>query len=113
MSANHEHTALHASTCLGELGMSCSAVGPGHAMHPLQRAVAAATPSSWVDAVAGATDEDGWTVLYAVADDREVWVWHHEQLDGVAAGEPLALHPTYHVLSLGGRWMNVLVDGGR
>jgi hypothetical protein len=113
MSANPEPTALHAPTCLGETGTACSAVGPGHAMHPVQRAVAAATPSGWVDAVVGRTTADGWTALHAVDDGRELAVWHHAPLTDAGAGAPVALHATYHVLAAGGQWLNVLVGDGR
>lgn len=103
---NHEPTALHATTCLGELG--CAMLGPGHEIHPLQRAVAAATPSSWVDVVVGGTAADGWTTLHPVDGERTFRVWHHQDA-GTTNGEPAALHPTYHVLALGQRWLNVLV----
>jgi hypothetical protein len=78
-------------------------------MHPVQRAVVAATPSSWIDAVAGATTADGWTTLYALADGREIQVWHHASIESAGAGQPVALHGTYHVLAAGGVWLNVLV----
>jgi hypothetical protein len=111
MSADREPTALHTETCPGELG--CAMVGPGHDMHPLQRAVASATPSSWVDGFVGEVTADGWVTLWSLDDERVFRLWHHEPLAGVAEGEPVALHPTYHVLALGGRWVNVLVGGGR
>ncbi|HEY0118518.1 MAG TPA: hypothetical protein VGC04_07050 [Cellulomonas sp.] len=111
MSANHEDIALHATTCPGELG--CAMAAPGHDLHPLQRVVAAATPSSWVDAWVGEATPDGWATLHAADDDRVIRVWHHEPLAGLTPGEPVALHRTYHVLALGPRWWNVLVDGGR
>lgn len=109
MSSNPEDTALHASTCPGELGCAMSA--PGHDLHPLQRVVATATPSSWVDAFVGEAAA-GWVTLHAADDGRAFRVWHHDEL-ALSAGEPVALHVTYHVLALGRRWLNVLVDGGR
>ncbi len=108
-STNPEPTALHAATCPGELAMGCSAVGPGHVLHPLQRTVTAATPSSWLDAVVGEARDGGWTALHLLDDGREVTVWHHGPLAGAARGEPVALHPTYHVLAVAGHWVNVLV----
>ena len=110
MSSNPENTALHAATCPGELG--CAMSSPGHDLHPLQRVVAAATPSSWVDAFVGEVTPDGWATLYAADDGRALRVWHHEALT-VPAGEPVALHATYHVLAVGTHWVNVLVDGVR
>ncbi len=107
MSTDHE-PALHASTCPEELGMGCGTVGAGHGLHAVQRAVAAATPSAWVDAVVAGQAAGGWTRLHAVEDGRELRVWHHVPL-GVDAGEPVALHTTYHVLAAGARWSNVLV----
>ncbi len=111
MSADAENIALHVATCPGELGCAMSA--PGHDLHPMQRVVTAATPSSWVDAVVGEVTPDGWATLHAADDDRAFRVWHHEPLAGLSQGEPVALHGTYHVLAQGQRWWNVLVDGGR
>ncbi len=107
MSANPEEIALHAATCPGELG--CAMSDPGHDLHPLQRLVAAATPSAWVDAFVADTGDDGWVTLRAADDGRAVRVWHHGSLAGLVEGEPVALHPTYHVLALGLRWVNVLL----
>lgn len=111
MSANPEETVLHVATCHGELG--CAMSDAGHDLHALQRVVAAATPSSWLDAVVGEATADGWVTLYAADDGRVVRVWHHRPLAELAEGEPVALHATYHVLALGRRWWNVLVGGGR
>lgn len=110
MNANHE-PALHATTCLGELGMGCAEVGAGHGLNPVQRAVAAATPSAWVDAVVAGPTKDGWTLLHALEDGRELLVWHHEPLSELGTGQPVALHATYHVLAAGAQWRNVLVGG--
>lgn len=109
MNANPEETTLHA-TCAGELGCAMSAAG--HDLHPLQRIVASATSSSWVDAFVGEAGPDGWVTVHAADDGRTFRVWHHDPL-ALAAGEPVALHVTYHVLALGRRWVNVLVDGAR
>lgn len=106
MGSNPENATLHASTCPGELGCAMSA--PGHDLHPLQRVVAAATPSSWVDAFVGEV-AGGWVTLHTADGERVVRVWHHQEL-ALTAGEPVALHVTYHVLALGRRWLNVLVD---
>lgn len=108
MTAKPEDTALHVTTCPGESG--CAMADPGHDLHPIQRVLAAATPSSWLDAVVGEATPDGWATLHVVADGRSVRVWHHEAL-GLAAGEPVALHATYHVLAQGRRWRSVLVEG--
>ncbi|MFT4235644.1 MAG: hypothetical protein QM607_11685, partial [Microbacterium sp.] len=43
-----------------EVGAMCAEVGAGHDMHLLQRRLVQATPSRWVDAIAGAVDADGW-----------------------------------------------------
>jgi hypothetical protein len=109
MSSNPENTALHASTCPGDLGCAMSAAG--HDLHPMQRVAATATPSSWVDAFVGQV-AGGWATLQAADDERVFRVWHHEQLS-LTAGEPVALHATYHVLAVGRQWLNVLVDGVR
>lgn len=107
MSANSENAALHAVTCAGELG--CAMSEPGHDLHPLQRMVASATSSSWVDAFVGGAADDGWVTVYSADDERAFRVWHHQPLVGLTEGEPVALHPTYHVLALGRRWVNVLL----
>ena len=107
MNANPEETTLNA-TCAGDLG--CAMSGAGHDLHPLQRIVAAATPSSWVDGFVGLVGDDGWVTVHAAEGGRAFRVWHHDAL-GLGAGEPVALHATYHVLALGRRWVNVLVGG--
>jgi hypothetical protein len=107
MNANPEQHTLDA-TCAGELGCAMSA--PGHDLLPVQRVVAAATPSSWVDAFVGTVEGDGWITLHAADDERTFRVWHHDALT-LGGGEPVALHVTYHVLALGRRWVNVLVVG--
>jgi hypothetical protein len=107
MNANPEETTLHA-TCAGELG--CAMADAGHDLHRMQRVVAAATPSSWVDAFVGEVGADGWVTLHAADDELTFRVWHHDAL-ALAAGEPVALHVTYHVLAVGRHWVNVLVGG--
>ncbi|WOF24627.1 hypothetical protein N8K70_08235 [Microbacterium betulae] len=98
----------HTDVCLHEAGALCAEVGPGHDMHMLQRRVVAATPSRWVDAIAGATSEDGWLDLHGLDGRVVTRVWHHESLRRtVLPGEPVALHAGYHVLSVGDTWLNV------
>ncbi|MGW9113596.1 hypothetical protein [Microbacterium sp. NPDC055683] len=101
-------SAAHTEVCLHEAGAMCAEVGAGHDMHMLQRRLASATPSRWVDAIAGHADADGWLDLAGLDGVVLTRVWHHEHLGGlVRPGEPVALHEGYHVLALASGWLNV------
>jgi CubicO group peptidase (beta-lactamase class C family) len=97
--------------CMCATGGSCSSYAAGHALHLVQARLAAATPSEWIDAIVEAVDiASGETVLRAVADHRRIRVWSATAVD-LGAGDPVAVHGRYRVLSAGGRGINVaLID---
>lgn len=89
-------------------GGMCAHADPGHDLHPVQRRLAAATPSRWIDAIAGETSPDGWLELRPLDGAPTFRVWHHEHLAGaVHPGAPVAVHPRYHVLASGSEWLSV------
>jgi len=101
-------TAPHTAAALHPAGDMCAHAAPGHDLHPIQKRLAAATPSRWTDAIAGETSADGWLELHAVDGSPLPRVWHHEHLgDIVHPGEPVPLHGRYHVLVVGSSWLNV------
>lgn len=64
---------------------------------PMQRAVATAWPSAWIDAFVTAVDADGFA-LVSLDGDR-IAVDAHVDLGG---GEPVAFHPVAELLAVGG-----------
>jgi hypothetical protein len=90
-------------------GGSCSAFAPGHALHLIQARLAASTPSEWIDAVVETVDlQTGEITLRSFADDDVLVVWSAGATAIPArAGEPVALHGRYQVLSAAGRRFNV------
>lgn len=96
------------AAALHPAGDMCAHATPGHDLHPVQRRLAAATPTRWVDAIAGATSDDGWLDLLSLDGELVARVWHHEHLaEIVRQGDPVALHTRYHVLAAAGEWRNV------
>jgi hypothetical protein len=99
--------------------MSCSSIGPGHTLSLMQRRVAAATPSSWVDGFVSGIDDEQWVEVVSLDGEVVARLWHHDFFDGGAAGQGLAVgdavavHPTYHVLAVGAEWFNVLDESAR
>jgi len=91
-------------------GRSCSTFAPGHALHLIQTRLVSATPSEWVDAIVESVSDDVVT-LRAVTDASTFELWNgNGAASALAPGAPVALHPRYHVLAVGARWFNVLLD---
>ncbi|WP_110589715.1 hypothetical protein [Microbacterium suaedae] len=100
-------TATNAAA-LHPAGDMCAHATPGHDLHPVQRRLAAATPTRWIDAIAGSTSDDGRLDLWSLDGELVARVWHHEHLAEIArTGSPVALHTGYHVLAAAGAWHNV------
>ncbi|GAB3805474.1 hypothetical protein GCM10028798_27380 [Humibacter antri] len=98
--------------CAWERDGMCADNRPGHGLHAVQLRLAAATPSQWQDAVVVEIRDDRW-VDAVTLDGARVALWNHGDLaDTVTAGEPVALHAVYNVLSAGPRRFNVLVHDG-
>ncbi|WP_188754886.1 nuclease [Microbacterium album] len=64
---------------------------------PVQRAVAAAWPSAWIDAIAMRADAQGIVVVTLAGDEVALAAGAH-----VEPGEPVAFHPVAEVLSVRG-----------
>lgn len=91
-------------------GEGCSHTGAGHSLSPLQRRVAAATPSKWRDALVVTVASGGWIALELLETAETVWAWNHGELAAsVTVGSPVALHAVYHTLAIGSERVNVLV----
>ncbi|NEM91947.1 hypothetical protein [Galbitalea soli] len=102
---HHPHHDAEQHVCTGVM---CDVATPGHALSIIQQRVATATASKWRDAVVDSVSADGWVQLTTIDDRETVWVWNHRDLSSVlGAGEPVALHAVYHVLAIGGTWVNV------
>jgi hypothetical protein len=82
---------------------SDACAGAGHRLHPIQSAVVASTPSSWVDGFASSSDD---VVEFVGLDGATKVLWHHLGLG--LAGEPVAFHPVAGVLSVRGALLNVV-----
>ncbi|MFT3798754.1 hypothetical protein [Microbacterium sp.] len=98
--------------CMCAHGQACSSFAPGHAVHLIQARLVSATPGEWVDAIVTATDAAG-TALVHTLDGAPVELWNGawaaaQPTAELAAGAPVAYHPRYHVLSVGGRLFNTL-----
>jgi len=94
--------------CMCARGGACSSFAPGHAVHLIQARLTSASPTEWVDAVVSQIHDDGTLVLHTL-DGARVELWNGAGAgQSVAAGEPVALHPRYHALSVAGRLFNAL-----
>jgi len=103
----HQHTT---ASCTWEQADMCADNRPGHAVHMLQLRLAAATTSKWRDAIVVSAGQDGWIELAPVDGGETLRVWNHEDLSRVAAaGDPVAVHTRYNVLTLGSRRVSVLL----
>lgn len=95
--------------CMCTHGHRCSSFAPGHAVHLIQARLVSATPGEWVDATVTTRDAATGDLLLHTLDGRSVALWNGA---GAAArlepGAPVAYHPRYHVLSLGGHLFNIL-----
>lgn len=88
--------------------MMCGRTRAGHAVHPMQARIAAATPGGWVDALVVSTTADGWITAVTVEGDRLLRAWAHEA-PAVAAGEPVAVHELAELLAAGGRRASIVL----
>ena len=97
------------TVCMCVHGRACSSFAPGHAVHLIQARLVSATPGEWVDATVTTADAAEGSVLVHTLDGQAIALWNGA---GAAAqlepGTPVAYHPRYHVLSLGGRLFNSL-----
>lgn len=108
MSSEQRH-ATESAVCEFRDG-TCALPAPGHAMHPLRRRLAAATPSKWLDVLGGPVSTSGSVDLHGLDGSFVATVWHHElPTAALAPGEPLAFHEAYQVLAIGKRRLGVLV----
>ncbi|MER7796965.1 nuclease [Microbacterium sp. NPDC096154] len=64
---------------------------------PVQRAVASAWPSAWIDALVMCSDASGIALATLAGDDLAV-----DAIVSLAPGEPVAFHPVAEVLAVGG-----------
>ncbi|CAI9392092.1 hypothetical protein [Microbacterium sp. T2.11-28] len=95
--------------CMCARGGACSSFAPGHAVHLIQARLVSATPAEWVDAIVAAVDPSGAVTLHALEDGDVVDLWSGAgAAEAASPGEPVAYHPRYHALSVGGRLYNVL-----
>lgn len=93
--------------CMCGHGGACSSFAPGHAVHLIQQRLVSATPAEWVDALVGSVGDEGTVVLHTLDGDI-VSLWNGAgATDAVEPGTPVAFHPRYHALSVGGRLFNV------
>lgn len=90
----------------------CASTAPGHLLHPIRRAAAAATASSWVDTIVVAANQDGRLELASVFSDERYTVWNHGDVSALAVqGDVAAYNPTYGVVALGLEWLCVGAPG--
>jgi hypothetical protein len=98
---------------LGEcaLGQECDHPAAGHSLSFMQRRLAGATSTKWLDAIVGDVSNTGRVRLTTVADGQDIVIWHHSDVSGLMqVGEPVALHAIYHVLAVGLSWINVSIE---
>lgn len=95
--------------CMCVHGRACSSFAPGHAVHLIQARLASATPGEWLDAIVTTVDASEGNLLLHTLDGAPLALWsgagaaHH-----VVPGTPVAFHPRYHALSVGGHLFNCL-----
>ena len=97
------------AACMCSHGGRCSSFAPGHALHLIQARLASATPGEWVDAIVTSTDASEGSLLLHTVDGAPVALWSGAgAADHLVVGTPVAFHPRYHALSVGGRLFNCL-----
>ncbi|MBN9215971.1 MAG: hypothetical protein ABS62_05115 [Microbacterium sp. SCN 70-200] len=95
--------------CMCATGHACSSFAPGHAVHLIQARLVSATPSEWVDAIVTTTDAADGGILVHTLDGDAIALWNGAGAAAeVVPGTPVAYHPRYHVLSIGGQLFNSL-----
>jgi hypothetical protein len=88
--------------------MMCGRARAGHAVHPMQQRIAAATPAGWVDAIVASVASDGWVSLVALEGGRALRAWTHERAT-LRPGEPVAVHELAELLAAGERRTSVVL----
>lgn len=86
----------------GRLAMcadGCTSTRAGHAVLPIQRVVAAASPSAYRDAFVTSIEDD--RVELAAWDDARIVIRTHDTA-ALTVGEPVSFHPVAGVLSVAG-----------
>ena len=97
------------AVCMCVHGRACSSFAPGHAVHLIQARLASATPGEWLDAIVTTVDASEGSLLLHTLDGGPLALWsgagaaHH-----LVPGTPVAFHPRYHALSVGGHLFNCL-----
>ena len=97
------------AVCMCVHGRACSSFAPGHAVHLIQARLASATPGEWLDAIVTTVDASEGSLLLLTLDGAPLALWsgagaaHH-----LVPGTPVAFHPRYHALSVGGHLFNCL-----
>ena len=97
------------AVCMCVHGRACSSFAPGHAVHLIQARLASATPGEWLDAIVTTVDASEGSLLLHTLDGAPLALWsgagaaHH-----LVPGTPVACHPRYHALSVGGHLCNCL-----
>ena len=97
------------AVCMCVHGRACSSFAPGHAVHLIQARLASATPGEWLDAIVTTVDASEGSLLLHTLDGAPLALWsgagaaHH-----LVPGTPVAFHPRYHALSVGGHLFNGL-----
>lgn len=95
--------------CMCVHGGACSSFAPGHAVHLIQARLASATPTEWVDAIVTTADATEGSILVHTLDGRALALWNGAgAAAAVEIGTPVAFHPRYHALSVGGTLFNAL-----
>lgn len=95
--------------CMCARGTACSSFAPGHAVHLIQARLVSATPGEWVDALVTTADAAEGSILVHTLDGQPVALWNGAgAASELVAGTPVAYHPRYHALSVGGRLFNAL-----
>ena len=96
------------AACMCSRGGRCSSFAPGHALHLIQARIASATPSEWVDALVEQADAVSGDLVVRTLDGEAHSLWNGSGAAlEAAAGTPVALHPRYGVLAVGGTQFNV------
>ncbi|WP_409048557.1 hypothetical protein AB2L57_08315 [Microbacterium sp. HA-8] len=100
------------AVCMCEIGASCTSYEPGHAVHLIQRRLVAATPGEWVDAIVESVDTAAGVVRVRDVFDQAPRTLFSAAgaANAVRVGEPVAVHPRYHVLARGAQRFNVRAD---
>ena len=84
---------------------NCDSGKAGHAVLPMQRTVATASPSAWRDGILVASHE-GHATIVLIDTDEIVGVWNHAGVDA-ELGAPVAWHPAAALLAVDGVLISV------